>query len=202
MEIKNILIDLGGVLYEIDIETTINRYNQMRKPGAEPVNFNKQGQHKWFTLLDNGDADIDVFASGLKETFQLTGDLEEIKQIWRELLIGVLPGRIEAIEKLADHYNLALLSNTNKYHYDVYYPECKPMFDRMDRVFVSFEMGVRKPDPKIFHMALEEMNWEPGETLFLDDSKVNIEAAEKIGIKTYWIETHDDFDRMLEIYAR
>ncbi|MEZ4776328.1 MAG: HAD family phosphatase [Bacteroidia bacterium] len=197
MPIQNMLIDLGGVLYDIDIQSTLERYNQMRAPGAEPIDYGKSGQHHWFTLLDNGHADIDEFATGLKNTFSLTGTLEEIKDIWTQLLIGVFPGRVEAVQQLSQKYRLALLSNTNKHHYDTYYPACKPMFDCMDRIFLSFEMGVRKPDPEIYLQALAEMGWKAEETLFLDDSLPNIETAKSLGIQTYWIETPHVFEEMM-----
>lgn len=195
------LIDLGGVLYEIDIASTLVKYNQMRNSGADPIDYGKHGQHHLFTLLDNGEAEIDDFALGLKQTFSLTGNLEEIKKVWADLLIGLYPGRTDAVEKLSKKYGLALLSNTNRYHYDIYFPECSPMFAHMDRLFLSFEMGVRKPDPQIYLQALEEMGWKPEETLFLDDSHPNIEAAEALGIQTFWIETPHTFDEVMRIYG-
>ncbi|MDX2248358.1 MAG: HAD family phosphatase [Bacteroidia bacterium] len=201
MAIKNMLIDLGGVLYEIDIQSTLDKYNQMRAPETDPIEYGKYGQHPWFTFLDNGNSDIDEFAAGLKSTFSLSGSIAEIKKIWKDLLIGVFPGRIEAIQLLSKKYNLALLSNTNKYHFDTYYPECKPMFDCMDRVFLSYEMGVRKPDPAMYLQALENMGWKAEETLFLDDSFPNIEAAKALGIQTYWIEIPESFEKMMGIYG-
>ena len=201
MPIKNILIDLGGVLYEIDIQSTIEKYRKMQAPDAEPVNFSKKGQHEYFSLLDCGQIEIDEFAQGLKDSYSLEGSIDEIKQIWLELLIGVIPGRIEQVKTLAQRYNLALLSNTGRFHRDFYYPQCKPMFDQMDYLFYSFEMGVRKPDSEIYEMALRETGWKAEETLFLDDSKNNIEAAQDLGIHTHWIETYDDFEEMMNIYA-
>lgn len=196
--IKNLFIDLGDVLYEIDIKSTIEKYDQMREPGAPPVEFGKNAQNKWFDLLDTGQVEIAEFAEGLKSSYQLTGTIEQIKQIWMDLLIGVIPGRVEAISQLAKYYNLALLSNTSRFHFEYYYPQCKSLFDQMDHLFVSFEMGLRKPDSAIYIQALEKMGWKAEETLFADDSKINIESAQKVGIKTWWIEQHSDFELMVE----
>ncbi|MEM7368858.1 MAG: HAD family phosphatase [Bacteroidota bacterium] len=193
LPIANLLIDLGGVLYEIDIETTVRQYNDMRKAGAPPVIFNKKTQHDYFSQLDCGQIEIDEFATGLKQTYQLEGSIEDIKSIWTSLLIGVLPGRIEALQKLSPHYRLALLSNTSRYHRDHYADECEPMFSLMDHLCYSFEMGLRKPGKEIYLQALETLGWKAEETLFLDDSKNNIDAAEALGFQTAWIREHDDF---------
>lgn len=191
--IRNLLFDLGGVLYEIDIETTVRQYNDMRKEGAPPVVFNKKTQHNYFSQLDCGEIEIDEFATGLKETFQLQGSLEEIKDIWMSLLIGVLPGRIEALQQLAPNYRMALLSNTSRFHRDHYASQCEPMFSLMDHLCYSFDMGLRKPGDEIYLQALETLGWKAEETLFLDDSKNNIEAAAALGFQTAWIQEHDDF---------
>ena len=196
--VKNMLIDLGGVLYEIDIKSTLDKYQQMRPAGLPPVDFSKSGQHELFTLLDEGKIEIDEFAQGLKDAYQLSGSIEEIKIIWRDLLVGLLPGRIEAAQQLSKAYNLALLSNTGRYHFDWYKDECKPVFDCLDHLFLSYEMGVRKPGVEIFHMALNQMGWKAEETLFLDDSKVNIDAAQALGIHTWWIETPDVFHEVVK----
>lgn len=196
--IRNLLLDLGGVLYEIDIETTVRQYDEMRLPGAPPVSFSKKSQHDWFTKLDCGEIEIDEFAAGLKETYQLTGSIEEIKSIWMSLLIGVLPGRVETLQRLAPQYRLALLSNTSRYHRDYYAPQCEPMFSLMQHLCYSFEMGVRKPGNEIYLRALDTLGWKAEETLFLDDSKNNIDAAAALGFQTAWIQEHDDFHRALE----
>ena len=165
------------------------------------INFSKKGQHEYFSLLDCGQISIEEFGQGLKDAYSLEGTVAEINQIWMELLIGVIPGRIEQVAKLSESYNLALLSNTSRFHKEHYAPQCKPMFDKMDHLFFSFDMGVRKPGKEIYLQALEAAGWKAEETLFLDDSKNNIETANSLGIKTHWIETYDDFEEMMKIYA-
>lgn len=192
--IQNLLLDLGGVLYAIDIETTVRQYAALREKGAPPVDYDKSSQHECFSQLDRGEIDIDEFAEGIRVAYRLNTDLETIKDIWSNLLIGVIPGRIESVKKLSRIYNIALLSNTSRFHHAHYHQACQPMFAEMDHLFFSFDMGLRKPDPLIYQEAINQMDWKAGETLFVDDSKVNIEAARKEGIQTFWMETHDHWD--------
>lgn len=196
--VKNLLLDLGGVLYAIDIDSTVEAYSALREAGAPPIDYGKASQHEFFSQLDRGEIEIDEFAEGLRKAYRLDTDLETIKKIWVDLLIGVIPGRIEEVKKLATKYNIALLSNTSKYHHGFYREACEPMFREMDHLFFSFDMSLRKPDPAIYQEALRQMNWEAGETLFVDDSKVNIVTADAEGIQTYWMETHDHWAAMSE----
>ncbi len=195
--IKNLLIDLGGVLYEIDIDKTIKAYQARAKHPDEALSFSKNTQGEWFSRLDRGEITIEAFADGLIQDFALTAEREEVISIWNELLMGLMPGRTEQIAQMAKHYNLALLSNTSRAHYNHYKDECAPMFAHFDHLFFSFDMGLRKPDPKIYQQALETMGWQAAETLFLDDSRTNIEAAHALGIQTAWIEEPETFDQLV-----
>ncbi|MEO1449005.1 MAG: HAD family phosphatase [Bacteroidota bacterium] len=195
--VKNLLIDLGGVLYEIDIDATLERYHAMQAPGAPRISFSKSEQHEAFSLLDCGQIDMDTFAQTLKNEYQLTGSLEEIKQVWMDLLVGVFEGREAQINQLAQHYRLALLSNTSRFHYAHYAPQCAGMFEQMDHVFTSFDLGIRKPDAIIYETALEKAGWKAAETCFLDDSHTNIEAAGRVGLETFWVEQPTDFTRFI-----
>lgn len=195
--VRNLLIDLGGVLYEIDIQSTVDGYTAMKKLGAPDIDYGKSSQHEFFSELDRGEIEIDTFAQGLKDAYHLQGDLEAIKKIWLDLLIGVLPNRAEDIGELAGKYSIALLSNTSRYHHDFYREACEPMFRHMDHLFFSFDMGLRKPDPAIYTTALSQMGWRAEETLFIDDSKINIDAAAALGIQTFWMETHDHWQELM-----
>lgn len=196
--VKNLLIDLGGVLYQIDIQGTLDRYHAMQAPGARRISFSKSEQHEVFSQLDCGTIEIDTFAQTLKDDYQLTGTLAEIKQIWMDLLIGVFKGREAQIKHLAKSYNLALLSNTSRYHFEYYAPQCAGMFEVMDHVFTSFDLGVRKPDAIIYETALRKAGWKAEETLFLDDSRTNIDAAASFGLQTFWVEQPADFESFMQ----
>ena len=116
MAIKNMLIDLGGVLLEIDITGTLEKYRALRAPDADQLDYGKEGQDLWFSKLDRGQVSIEEFAQGLKKSFQLQASEEEIIKIWADLLKPVYPGRVAAVQALSKKYNLALLSNTSEYH--------------------------------------------------------------------------------------
>jgi putative hydrolase of the HAD superfamily len=57
------------------------------------------------------------------------------------------------------------------------------MIDAFDYIIISAEVGVAKPDPKIFQIALEQAGVGPSEAVFVDDFYANIEGCEKVGMK-------------------
>jgi HAD superfamily hydrolase (TIGR01509 family) len=195
--IRNLLFDLGDVLYAIDFHKSLDAWQAMAPHGQESVLYSKETQHEQFSLLETGKIDIDTFADGLIREYKLNGTREAVIRGWEDLLLGVIPGRLEAIKRLAPHYRMALLSNTNYHHYTVYKDECAPLFAYFDHVFYSFEMGMRKPDHEIYEAVLEQTGWKGEETLFLDDSPPNIVSAKEVGLQAALIAEHADFDRVV-----
>lgn len=194
------LLDFGGVLFEIDFARMQKRMEAMR-PGGKPIDYSKESQHEAFTLLETGHIDGATFAAQLKAAYELSGSIEEIINTWNYLLVGVYPGRAQLISRLAQSFDLALLSNTNAVHFEAFAAPSSAVFAPMQHIFLSYEMGMRKPNDDIYLTALKTMGWQPAETLFVDDSRQNIEAARKLGIQTFWIEEAADFERMVAEFA-
>ncbi|MCI4669868.1 MAG: HAD-IA family hydrolase [Bacteroidia bacterium] len=195
--VKNLLIDLGGVLYEINVPKTFHAYHNLLPDSLKEKSLEELSSHPAFKKLDRGELEIEEMAEELIKDWNLATTVEEIERIWLDLLVGLFPDRVRSISQLKQKFNLALLSNTSRVHYNYYIEECKPMFDIMDRCFFSFEMGMSKPGKEIYQKALETMGWKAGETLFLDDSRSNIQGARDAGLMAELIEKPSDFDDLL-----
>ncbi len=55
--------------------------------------------------------------------------------------------------------------------------------DRFDVLVWSYQLGVAKPDPAIYQYLLDRLRTQPGETLFIDDRQINVDAAVALGMK-------------------
>lgn len=93
-----------------------------------------------------------------------------------------MPGTRQLIERLRVNYKVALLSNMNALAFQP--------FDRkfglshlFDEVMVSGKEGVKKPEPKIFEIALKRLNVKASDLYFLDDTPANVESARNLGIR-------------------
>lgn len=191
MQIKNIIFDLGAVLYEIDPRRATLQFMELMPPGTAdkfPGGIKDAAGLPVFLDLELGKLEADAFPAALRAETGMGGSDEEITAAWISLLVDVYPGRAEALRQLQKRYRMVLLSNTNVIHQKWLAPQCKSLFACLEEIFFSYEMGLRKPDPEIFLKTLSATKMLAAETLFVDDSLLNIEAADKVGLQTFWFE--------------
>jgi putative hydrolase of the HAD superfamily len=206
--IKNIIFDLGGVLYNVDYSLVEQEFEALQKPstaqnhiksGAEHISYTRQAQPEIFSQYESGAITTKEFCEGLRKNLGLEGSDEDLSQAWNSMLLGVYPGRNALIWRLKQHYNLALLSNTNELHIEHIKPECQELFSLFDKLFYSYQMGLRKPDHAIFQAVLETMHYTAAETLFIDDSHQHIEAARACGLRTLWLQHPDSLELIVDM---
>jgi len=100
------------------------------------------------------------------------------------MLLGLFPESVSLIQELKKTYRIALLSNINDIHYTSIEDECMPLFLELHDCFLSYKIGMRKPNYDIFLYALDRINIKPENALFIDDAYQNIIAARSLGIQT------------------
>ena len=191
-KIKNIIFDLGGVILDID-ENVV--YKELEKMG---IDISELAHSKEFMeILSKFDTGIYTAATFRKKTKQFIGQEkmtdEKFDSIWNAMLLDIPRERIEAIEKVKKHYKIFLMSNTNVIHYDLYVRDLQLRFgynefdELFNKSYFSFAEHLEKPDPRFFELILDHEHLLPEETLFIDDTAENIEAAKSLGINTYHI---------------
>jgi putative hydrolase of the HAD superfamily len=79
----------------------------------------------------------------------------------------------------------ALLSNVPREHWSLLSPFYRSWLADCDELTLSFELGVSKPDERIFHHCLDHLGVEPGEALFVDDELENVTAAAAVGLQAF-----------------
>jgi putative hydrolase of the HAD superfamily len=65
-----------------------------------------------------------------------------------------------------------------------------------DAVIVSCEVGLSKPDPRIYRLCLERLGLEAAQVLFVDDRAANVEGAARVGLRTLQFEGPDALERL------
>ncbi|MGB0176765.1 MAG: HAD-IA family hydrolase, partial [Owenweeksia sp.] len=122
----------------------------------------------------------------------------DLAKAWNAMLYTRLPQEvIDQLKSWKKKYRLFLLSNTNDLHISEIKAAAGP-FDygifikQFEKVYYSYEMGERKPSPKIFNRVLEENELKAEETFYIDDGKKNTDAAKKLGIHTWHFDQHED----------
>jgi len=96
-------------------------------------------------------------------------------------IVREIPHMRPLLEDLkARGFQLALLSNTNKYR--ARFVESMGGYNLFDPILLSCYLGVKKPDPEIYKKLLNHLEWPANQCLFIDNKEKNIEAAQKFGI--------------------
>lgn len=203
MNIQNIIFDFGGVIIDIDFQKTIRAFVGL---GADQfgATYSKATQSGIFDQLDKGSISEQDFVEDLKQFLPDHISDDHIIDAWNEIIIGIPPARIKMLEAAKNNYSTILLSNTNIIHYKLYTPQLaetygyKSLEELFDAVFLSFKLGMRKPDRDIFDYVFSSRKIPKESTLFIDDSKHIVEAAKQYGIKAFWLKDGMDVCDLFE----
>jgi len=192
--IRNIIFDLGGVLYNIEPALTVDALKQ--KVGIEIYEefFTKASQNQLLERLDRGDISAATFRDEIRQLSGLPVTDQQIDAAWNAMLLDFPAYRLELLEGLQGHYRLFLLSNTNVIHYPYYqrYMQETFGFDSLDHLFeksyLSYEIRMRKPSLEVFELIINENVLLPEETLFIDDTLQHVLGARKARLKAVWLD--------------
>lgn len=195
--IKNLLIDFGGVLIDLDRERCIHNFKKLGLEKVEEL-LNVYHQQEAFMQQEKG---LITPAEFREEIRTMAGKLISDKQIdaaWNSFLVGIPTYKLDLLLKLREKYVVYLLSNTNEIHWKW---SCKNAFpyrtftvdDYFEKIYLSYEMKMVKPEPEIFKAVIEDADIDPKETFFIDDSEINCKVAQELGISTYTPKAGEDW---------
>jgi putative hydrolase of the HAD superfamily len=186
---RNLIFDFGGVIINIDYNLLVSSFSAIGLPHFEKY-FSQANQRTLFDDYEKGKITSADFRKRLKEQCQPGTTDEQIDKAWNAMILDLPKDRLELLLKLKTTHRTFLLSNTNEIHIKFIYNYLqktygiKDLSDYFEKVYLSYEMGMRKPDAEIFETVLNENRLDRGNTLFIDDSKQHVDAADKLGIPT------------------
>jgi glucose-1-phosphatase len=187
---KNIIFDLGGVILNIDYQLSIKAFQNLGIANFEMV-YSQAQQERLFDLYETGHISSEDFINGICGKCGLALEKEGVIAAWNAMLLDLPMERLNLLEKLKSHYRTFLLSNTNEIHISAYSKYLSEEFgfaslgNYFEKQYLSYEIGLRKPDKEVFEFVLQENGLKPGETLFIDDSIQHIEGAKSAGIDAF-----------------
>lgn len=206
-QIRNIIFDLGDVILNIDVPIASKSFADLSgREQHEILTIFKESEI--FRQFETGLMDEPTFRNYVREILNFP-DLsdEAIDTAWNSLLLDLPPERVELLKKLATKYRLFLLSNTSSIHITQVNKileastGVEKLEDLFEIVFLSYEMGLMNPDPRIYQEVLEKAGLKAEETLFLDDNADNIRSAGELGIETIHVQKPVTILEYLQDYA-
>ncbi len=177
-----ILFDMAGVLVKFE---GIKHLTQFTQTAIDEEKLWERWLHSPAVhQFDSGLIPVEEFAERVVKDLQLTIDSRQFLSEMGDWLQGAYDGAEDLLIALKDTYRLGALTNMNV----VYWPRVVSetnLTDYFEVIFASHEMGAVKPDPSIYKRVIELLDMDPRRILFIDDNKINVEAALNAGMSAY-----------------
>jgi FMN phosphatase YigB (HAD superfamily) len=200
-EIRNIIFDFGGVLFDIDYQRPVDAFRQLGITDFE-VQFSKLQQSNLLDDYETGRISDDRFRERIRAMADRPLSDEQIDAAWNSILIGLPQAMVDFLGKVSVKYRVFLLSNTNSIHEKAF----REMLDQafgpgfpevlFEKTYLSHRIGKRKPDQEVFDFVLKDAGISKEDTLFIDDSPQHVDAARRAGIKALWLERQGTTEKL------
>ena len=211
--IEAVIFDYGGVLSSTPFVGLAEFETRMGYPdkalgrllfggGASPQGPTESiPDHDWH-LLETGRLTLDEFHDRLVARSEAALgkplDLAVYSEFLKELGVGVHWMMVHRVRDLrAEGYRTAILTNNIK-EWGPFWKGSIPL-DLFELVVDSCEVGVRKPDPAIFQLTCERLGVAPEAAVFLDDTRIHVESARKVGLHAVLV--RDPLEALAELDA-
>lgn len=200
--IQNIIFDLGGVLLNLDWEASATAFKRL---GLQI------GDRSYIDFLHNpvllkfetGEIKPLTFYNEMRKILNNPAATDEqICNAWCAMLCEIPQYKIEILDRLRRRFRLFLFSNTNELHIDYFKNEFWNQYGfdfeaLFEKVFYSHRIRDRKPLITSFEKVISHAKIDKGTTLFIDDSKENVEAAIKTGIRSLLYTPGNDLEMQI-----
>lgn len=201
-KIKNLMFDLGGVVIDIERQRCVDALTALGMTNADEM-IGLYRQSGPFLRLEAGELSPADFCEAMRATMPEGVTDAQIKQAISRFIVGIPVHRLEALRSLRERYGTYVLSNTNPIMFegviaDLFKQEGRDIDAYFDGVTVSYHAGSNKPSPEIFRYAIAHMGIQPEETLFLDDSQRNLDAAAEFGFSVALVPEGEEFMHLLK----
>ncbi|MCS7037239.1 MAG: HAD family phosphatase [Saprospiraceae bacterium] len=188
--LQNLIFDFGNVLFHLDLGATERQLRRLLGDDRFEAARAKLRAADVFNRYETGALSTEVFIEVLRRSSEPALTEAEVLEAWNAIFIGMPSEYFDLLERLRERYRVFLLSNINDLHarwIDRYMAEEHQRHDFRERyfdaVYYSHEVGLRKPDERIYAYVLQDAGLKPEETIFIDDLEANVRAAEALGIR-------------------
>lgn len=202
-KIEAIIFDLGGVIINLYEERTFKAFAELGGMPLEEV-LTLATKEDYFKKYETGEIDDPTFRAHIRESLLYEGPEEYIDESWNAMLGTIPKAKFELLDKLRANYKLLVMSNTNAIHVrrflqiaDHISPH-KGFYEYFDKVYLSNEIGERKPNVGAWQIILDEQSINAEKMLFIDDKLENIEAARQLGLQVFHNPNPDDWMKLFE----
>ena len=191
-----LLFDLGGVVIAFDFGKAFQL--SALRAGCDPSTLEDRfSLDEAYERHERGEIPASVYFAALRQSLKIELSDQEFVDGWNDVYLGLVPGIGDLLSIARQRLPLFAFTNSNPTHKStwerLYANDLKPF----DTIFVSSDLGYRKPDPEAFNLVARNMGFEPREVLFFDDSPDNVEGARTVGMQAVVVHSIADIREAL-----
>jgi len=180
-----LLFDFGGVLVEFAGPKELGQH--LRWPSTPEVILRRWTECPHTDEFERGKLSPDEWAERFIRDWDVDLRPKEFLTKFTTWTRRVLPGAKELLEQLRGRYRLGALSNSNELHWERNTHELR-ILELFEFAISSHQVGLCKPDPEIYKIALERAKVpSPDAIVFFDDLAANVDAAKSVGLRAYQV---------------
>lgn len=185
--VEALLFDLGGVVLEVDFARMFARWAQ--HAGQEPAAIRARFSFdESYARHERGEISASEYFSSLRASLGIDLSDAQFADGWTRIYVGVIPGVPDLLRSLAARIPLYAFTNSNPTHMSVCAPTFAETLEHFRRVFVSSDLGVRKPEPEAFARIATAIGVPLDRILFFDDTADNVRGALAVGMQAVHID--------------
>jgi HAD superfamily hydrolase (TIGR01509 family) len=172
-----VLFDLGGVLIDVG---GVPPMREMSGIDSDEELWRRWLTCRWVRSFERGGCSAEDFAAGVVDDWKLSVEPAVFLDAFHKWPGGPLPGAEGLVERVRAVVPAGCLSNTNAMHWEHHFSKY-PIYEQFDYRFLSFQLGIVKPDRELFDRVAELLPVAADRVLFLDDNAMNVEGATDAG---------------------
>jgi putative hydrolase of the HAD superfamily len=199
--IKAVIFDFGNVICKFDNRIFIRKIAEFSPYSESELYEMIYSMGEIVEIYEKGKISSEEFFERMMELCKLDMDIEDFKEAFTTIFTPI-PETIELIRNLKGSYKLGLLSNTNEWDHE-HAIKIIEVYQLFNVVTTSYEVGVKKPDERIYLDCLEKLDLEPNECIYIDDIKEYADGAAKIGMNGLHFKNKANLEeRIAELVSR
>jgi putative hydrolase of the HAD superfamily len=197
---RSLLFDLGGIVIDIDFDRAFTAWQSISRLPLEEVRerfkFDLQYQRH-----ERGEIEASEYFVHLASILELEGDPSHIAHGWNSIYVGEIAETIAMISAMRERLPCYAFTNTNAAHAAAWSSMFPRVAESFDRIFMSHEIGLRKPERRAFDHVSKSVGVAAESIVFFDDLLENVQGASAAGLQAVHVRSPSDVRSALSSFG-
>lgn len=190
-KVEALLFDLGGVVIEIDFDRVLQHWQNFSALSFAELKSTFRFDSA-YEQHERGEIKAAEYFAHLRTALKLDANDDEIAAGWNSVFVADLPEVLAAITRARERLPCYAFTNTNPTHLAPWKAGFPAVFNGFDKVFISSDLGLRKPERAAFDAIVADIDIAHEHILFFDDTFENITGARAAGLQTVYVQSPED----------